>query len=542
MINGAAIGNLVADGSDRFAIHIKTFDFPSNHGVKLTIRIYDAGDLTKGKYSETTYPHARIYNNEDIYLPYSTFSTSGPHGAANFKNVGAIVLTIDGTGAEAADLGISFLKTGTICTLTGQQCPTPTVAPTWTATSTPCATRTNTPTVTPTKTPTPTNTASVTMTATATATATATRTPTVTVTATATATATASNTATNTIAPTRTSTATPTATSVATNTATKTSTPSSTPTLTSSPTATATATLTPVLPTSTPTATPTASATATNTAINTATPTSTKTATPSSTPTMTSSPTATATATYTPIREVNTPTPTATSTATFTPTSTPTLNSTNTQIPTATPTATSTIPTDPNLQPSPTATPSSTPTQAICTTIDACGVCGGSATTPSECKPVPIQCTMVNATSEMKNVAKDLTKISNTIYSKITADVGRATKAGAACKAINIKSVNKTALTLTKQIRTTIQDKLTKKIQVCAGQCIKIEFKSQVTAVKNLLNELGIQAKTLAKDVVGCAKSIRHNGSSTQPSTEDAVNGIVKSVDNFNVHCTVCPK
>ncbi|WKZ57381.1 MAG: hypothetical protein QY326_01565 [Bdellovibrionota bacterium] len=329
-----------------FRLLIYFFNTFDEGDIDLVFTVYDAKDATKfSRGSIHLEGSAEILPPGELRtLAFEDMTIHGLGGAADFENVGAVTLFVDGLTIPAVDLTLEILETG--CVLLGpggeELCPTPTPTPTATATATRTATGTATATATRTATGTATNTRTATPTRTATRTATATRTPTRTATAThtrthtptftsthtATVTATATNTFTATITPTFT------ATGTATNTAT--STASGTATATSTMTGTATHTLTPT-PTGTATHTPSSTATATATA------------------TLTATHTATGTATLT-------PTSTGTATATHTPTSTHTITLTPTVPPTSTASATPMI--------TPALTPTASPTPSDCQEID----------------------------------------------------------------------------------------------------------------------------------------------------------------------------
>jgi len=368
--------NLTDSGGTAFVLTDVDYEYPFNWPIKLIFTVYDRSDPNGGKFSTYTHTINSTLTAATITIPFVNFT-----GTADFRNVGAITLQVDGRPDPYKDIDFTFFGTNGSCaqfqcpptpTPTATRTPTATVTPTRTPTATPTRTPTQTPTATRTPTPTntPTRTATPTSTPTRTPTATPTRTPTSTPTRTPTATPsstpTSSPTPTATVTPTRTPTSTPTRTPTATvtPTATPTLTPSSTPTRTPTQTPTATATVTPTrTPTSTHTPTVTATSTPTRTptptVTSTFTPTATPSVTPTRTPTTTGTPTVTSTATPT---STPTRTPTETATQTSTPTSTPTRTSTSTPTPSSTPTPTVTSTVTSTATPTPTSTETPTPT------------------------------------------------------------------------------------------------------------------------------------------------------------------------------------
>lgn len=546
-VNYTGLGgiDLLFDDGKGFLLTGVTYDWAYQLPVTLTFTVYDASDAAGTKYSRGTIVlneiHDAAHNNQTLSMLFAKMETAGPNGAADFRNVGAIVVNVDGGNGEAIDLTFALLKTnGTCNTLDASGhpfCPTPT--PTSTPTRTPTATPTNTPTKTPTPTVTPTSTATSTPTKTPTVTPTSTPTKTPTVTPTKTPTVTPTNTPTitptATVTPTRTPTSTPTITPTVTSTATATSTPTRTPTATSTPTLTPTLTPTNTptpkptrtpTPTATPTNTPTVTPTATNTPTNTptatptATPTKTPTVTPTSTHTPTNTPTVTPTATNTP---TNTPTVTPTSTPTETPTVTPTATNTPTETPTVTPTATNT----PTVTPTATATPTETPT-----------------VTPTETPtltPTPetqIACTDVPATTEMQTIGTKLTKIAKEIDKKVKTDISRAKAQGKNCKSIDIKAINAQRTKALAQIQTAIKANFLKTTRICGDECLEVVFDREKAEIKQILSDFGKLSKKVAKSVVQCSK-LKKSDKDT-PRTDAAVDGLVADTDNINVHCKVC--
>lgn len=216
-LNPAGLGGvkLGVESRDSFGLIVTQ---PTWTVIAVTITVYDASDPTGNKYSRHTkyfgYENA-LLSNAYVEIPFKDFTSFGPAGKANFNNVGAVSMVIDGGNQCSIDLYIDQFDS--ICKGTPAECapptPTPTCTPTptRTATSTPTRVATATPTQspTPTKTPTPTPTNTPMVTPSASATPTATSTPTATATSTATSTPSATATSTPVFTPTPEPTSTP---------------------------------------------------------------------------------------------------------------------------------------------------------------------------------------------------------------------------------------------------------------------------------------------------------------------------------------------
>jgi hypothetical protein len=210
----------------------------SDLGAPLTLTVFTSALSCSS--ATLPIPADASFTFASFVLPFAAFASDpGCSGAADFTNVGAITLRLDGS-TPAVDLALDLLET------IGNSTPTPTLTPTLPPTDTPTLTPTSAPTSTATLAFTPTDTPTRTVTPTPTPSAVVSETPTLT--------------------PTHTPSATPTPTITASQTPTLTpsvgpsGTPSPTPTaqLTSTPTPTAPATHTPThTPTPSPTWTPT---------------------------------------------------------------------------------------------------------------------------------------------------------------------------------------------------------------------------------------------------------------------------------------------
>jgi hypothetical protein len=206
-----------------------------------------------------------------------------------------------------------------------------------------------------------------------------------------------------------------------------------------------------------------------------------------------------------------TPTPTATNTPTATPTSTPTLTPTLTPTPTVTPTFTST----PEPRVTPTATPTSTP---------------GTVTN---------LCTRVAPTAEMLAIGNTLNTSSKAIGNIIRADILRASKATKCRSTVNIKTLRQYIRTTESAIKREISRNILQSVEVCGTDCVKVSFLNEVGIVKDMLKKYGNTAKSNARKVAACAKSIRRPGTASSSSTLNKVTSAINKP--VNVNCTICP-
>ena len=109
--------DLSEDSGTAFVLKEVFFDFPGNQPATVTIRAYDASDPAGDTYSDYSIELTRAYNFEDITLMFSAPTSTGPSGGVDITNVGAIVLTIDGS-SPAVDMLIPSFSTNGPCPLT----------------------------------------------------------------------------------------------------------------------------------------------------------------------------------------------------------------------------------------------------------------------------------------------------------------------------------------------------------------------------------------------------------------------------------------
>ena len=115
--NPAGLGGVdfTADGATHFRVRVVSFDFPNEKPLSLTFTAYDAADpLGKKRSSYTLLLTAPVISPAVIQVPFAGF-VPGPDGPASFQNVGALTLSILGSGG-ANDLRLLYLDTNGKCT------------------------------------------------------------------------------------------------------------------------------------------------------------------------------------------------------------------------------------------------------------------------------------------------------------------------------------------------------------------------------------------------------------------------------------------
>ncbi len=104
------------DGGGSILVDILSYDQAAP--LNLTMIVYDASDPSGNKYSvalkSLTSPFSGVL--EYVYAQgQSEFTVAGPNGAADFSQVGAIQLIIDGSEVPAADLAFAGIQTDGLC-------------------------------------------------------------------------------------------------------------------------------------------------------------------------------------------------------------------------------------------------------------------------------------------------------------------------------------------------------------------------------------------------------------------------------------------
>ncbi len=113
---GLGAVDLLDDSATAFSLGVLSYDYPGNKALPIVVTVYDAGDPSGNTWSQGTLILAEyISTYKVLQLPFSAFTQVGPGGAADFSNVGAIEMTIQGTANPAHDLIINFFGTNGSC-------------------------------------------------------------------------------------------------------------------------------------------------------------------------------------------------------------------------------------------------------------------------------------------------------------------------------------------------------------------------------------------------------------------------------------------
>jgi len=110
--------NILADDATAFKVSIEAYDFPTAQPMRLVFSVYDASDPsgTKKVSVGSLQLTAAISDPKEFLLPYTDFKKEDTAlEPADFTNVGAITLFIDGSNSVAHDLILSFIGTNGRC-------------------------------------------------------------------------------------------------------------------------------------------------------------------------------------------------------------------------------------------------------------------------------------------------------------------------------------------------------------------------------------------------------------------------------------------
>lgn len=119
LTNTAGLGglNLMEDNGTALLLNVVEYDFPFSNPLDITVTVYDAGDPLGQTFSVGTVTLNTAMSNVVIPLDFASlngFQSSGPGGHADFSNVGAITVYIDGN-TPAHDLELRLFGTDGEC-------------------------------------------------------------------------------------------------------------------------------------------------------------------------------------------------------------------------------------------------------------------------------------------------------------------------------------------------------------------------------------------------------------------------------------------
>jgi len=105
--DGLGGANLVAGGLNAFEMKDVLADLVGD----LILTVYDASDIAGNKWSRATLNlPGGMFAPTDILMPYASFVTVGPGGAASFANVGAISMEVKNATTGSLDVEMSSIQ------------------------------------------------------------------------------------------------------------------------------------------------------------------------------------------------------------------------------------------------------------------------------------------------------------------------------------------------------------------------------------------------------------------------------------------------
>ncbi|NMC64186.1 MAG: hypothetical protein GYA55_13560, partial [SAR324 cluster bacterium] len=113
-IIGLPVLDLTQDGGNAISLKGVYFDYANQKSVDLIFTVYDASDVLGQKSSSYSLKLDSSLSGKDFTLPFANFNVPGPLGLADFRNVGAISLTINGANPDV-DLTFDAIMTNGKC-------------------------------------------------------------------------------------------------------------------------------------------------------------------------------------------------------------------------------------------------------------------------------------------------------------------------------------------------------------------------------------------------------------------------------------------
>ena len=194
------------------------------------------------------------------------------------------------------------------------------------------------------------------------------------------------------------------------------------------------------------------------------------------------------------------------------------------------------------LTPEPSATPTGQPSPTIgteCTeAFDVCGVCGGQETDFSKCS-VPSNCTLVAPTKEMKKIASQLKKATNTISVRFKADKKRV-RQNKSCKKLVKSKAEKDVSDLLLKAREDVKGRILRSVLVCDSDCLTVSFADEITGIRNTICKASKKSQSYARKVVACAPRTGGSSAESGPRGEDQLKKAVADTKRIVHECKVC--
>jgi hypothetical protein len=115
----------------------------------------------------------------------------------------------------------------------------------------------------------------------------------------------------------------------------------------------------------------------------------------------------------------------------------------------------------------------------------------------------------------------------------------RASKTTKCKRTVNTKTLQQYIRTTEAAIKREVSRNILQSVEVCGTDCVKVSFLNEVGIVKDMLKKYGNTAKSTARKVAACAKSVRRPGTASSSSTLNKVTSAINKP--VKVDCTVCP-
>jgi hypothetical protein len=175
--------------------------------------------------------------------------------------------------------------------------------------------------------------------------------------------------------------------------------------------------------------------------------------------------------------------------------------------------------------------------------VDACGVCGGTITDPTKCRVEASQCTIVQATEDVKKFERQLVSKARQLRTRYMAERARSKRTG--CK-IPVAESDERISAAFRHIITRGNEIFSAGVEVCGNSCITTSYAAQVEALKPEFKVLEQQALGLAKKVNACYNKLGVPRSSQGDSRGVAgtVSTVSRGLANLIEQCRrkqVCP-
>jgi hypothetical protein len=118
-LNTTGLGgmDLLSDNADAFELGVSSFDFPFQRSISIVVKVYsNIPNATFASQGVVTISRGVSGEVLPLTVPFSQMQQiPGTQGPADFRNVGAVSLEINGVNSSDADVVINLFKTNGIC-------------------------------------------------------------------------------------------------------------------------------------------------------------------------------------------------------------------------------------------------------------------------------------------------------------------------------------------------------------------------------------------------------------------------------------------